>query len=780
MEPTLSTHQARPPRKATAEGVLPLSELSRDDVAIAGGKGSNLAELTRAGLPVPPGFVVTAQAYLAAMDTAGIRKSLLDRALSAPPDDPASLDAVSVELRESVLRAGMPEETRRAIVDAYRALGDGRVAVRSSATMEDTAGFSFAGMMFTADPAGGARDRMVIEAAFGLGEVVVSGQVEPDTYVVAKSGPSVLTARIGVKTHQIVRDANGTERRVDLAPDARVRRVLTDEQLLEVARMGLAIEAHYGSPQDVEWAYSGGELYALQSRPITTLPAEEHARGDVLLTGLGASPGVAGGRVRILSSPAEGSQLQNGEVLVAAMTSPDWVPTMRRAAALVTDGGGMTCHAAIVSRELRIPCIVGTREATRVLRNGEEVTVDGARGSVVFGGPRKAAPASTETATPTVLATTTATPAPAAEALATRIYVNLAFADHAASAAASACDGVGLLRAEFMITDALGGAHPRKLLAEGRRDEFVSKMSASVLRITRAFAPRPVIYRTYDFRTNEFGKLEGAEGHEPREDNPMIGYRGCYRYVKDPEMFSLDLDVLDRVRQETPNLHVMIPFVRTRWELEACLELIDAHPRLADLRGALRRGRRGRPGHHSTDHRVRLCLRPHVEPLRAGPLEPAGFRRAPRALRDHQHLGQPRRGRRGPARRRRGGAAAPARRSEGREAPAGAPMRRHPLHDLHLGPTWVVPSPTASPATTTHPACSATHREHAAMLILARKRRSTRSSHRHGDCDTYLANGCGGNDDDERNTMGQRTSASGQEIRPCAGRGGERRRTRRR
>lgn len=646
MEPTLSTHQARPPRKATAEGVLPLSELSREDVTVAGGKGSNLAELTRAGLPVPPGFVVTAQAYLAAMDTAGIRKSLLDRALSAPPDDPASLDAVSVELRESVLRAGMPEETRRAIVDAYRALGDGRVAVRSSATMEDTAGFSFAGMnetytnvegeealegavqrcwaslwgrrvvayraaqgitaepaiavvvqrmvdsetsgvMFTADPAGGARDRMVIEAAFGLGEVVVSGQVEPDTYVVAKSGPSVLTARIGVKTHQIVRDANGTERRVDLAPDARVRRVLTDEQLLEVARMGLAIEAHYGSPQDVEWAYSGGELYALQSRPITTLPAEEHARGDVLLTGLGASPGVAGGRVRILSSPAEGSQLRNGEVLVAAMTSPDWVPTMRRAAALVTDGGGMTCHAAIVSRELRIPCIVGTREATRVLRNGEEVTVDGARGSVVFGGPQKAAPASTETATPTVLATTTATPAPAAEALATRIYVNLAFADHAASAAASACDGVGLLRAEFMITDALGGAHPRKLLAEGRRDEFVSKMSASVLRITRAFAPRPVIYRTYDFRTNEFGKLEGAEGHEPREDNPMIGYRGCYRYVKDPEMFSLDLDVLDRVRQETPNLHVMIPFVRTRWELEACLELIDAHP-LGDHRGLLR------------------------------------------------------------------------------------------------------------------------------------------------------------------------------------------------
>ena len=274
--------------------------------------------------------------------------------------------------------------------------------------------------------------------------------------------------------------------------------------------------------------------------------------GDVLLTGLGASPGVASGRVRILSSPTEGAQLQNGDVLVAAMTSPDWVPTMRRAAALVTDGGGMTCHAAIVSRELRIPCVVGAREATRVLRNGEEITVDGARGTVVFGGPQKAAPPAPEAATPAVSATPAATHAPVAEALATKIYVNLAFADHAVSAAASACDGVGLLRAEFMITDALQGAHPKKLLADGRREEFVSRMSASVLKITRAFAPRPVIYRTYDFRTNEFGKLAGAEGYEPHRRESHDRYRGCYRYVKDPEMFSLDLDVLERVSRRHP------------------------------------------------------------------------------------------------------------------------------------------------------------------------------------------------------------------------------------
>jgi len=327
-----------PPREAAGADVRLFSELSLEDVAVAGGKGTNLAELTRAGLPVPPGFVVTAQAYLAAMDAAGVRARLLDRARTVNPGDPAALDAASAELRESVLRAGMPEGTRRAIADAYRALGAGRVAVRSSATMEDTAGFSFAGMnetytniegeeavcdavercwasmwgrrvvayraaqgitgepaiavivqrmvdsetsgvMFTADPAGGARDRLVIEAAFGLGEVVVSGQVEPDTYVVDKGGPSVIGARIGVKTHRITRGADGAERRVDLAPEAGRRRVLTDEQILQVARQGVAIEEHYGAPQDVEWAFAGGELHILQSRPITTLPPKATRAG---------------------------------------------------------------------------------------------------------------------------------------------------------------------------------------------------------------------------------------------------------------------------------------------------------------------------------------------------------------------------------------------------------------------------------------------------------------------------------------------------------------------
>jgi pyruvate,water dikinase len=277
--------------------------------------------------------------------------------------------------------------------------------------------------------------------------------------------------------------------------------------------------------------------------------------------------------VRVLLQPKEGRRLEQGEVLVAPMTNPDWVPTIRRAAAVVTDGGGMTCHAAIVSRELGVPCVVGARTATTTLRDGELVTVDGAQGAVYEGEIAQSRPPVTAPAqmSPTPVAG-------AVEPLATRIYVNLAMAEHAEEVAALPVDGVGLLRAEFMLTDALVGVHPRELLARGERDEFLDRMGASLLRITRAFAPRPVVYRTIDFRTNEFRGLEGGEAFEPIEENPMIGYRGCFRYVHEPDLFALELELLARVREETPNLHLMIPFVRTRWELEACLEAVDGSP----------------------------------------------------------------------------------------------------------------------------------------------------------------------------------------------------------
>jgi pyruvate,water dikinase len=616
-------------------------DLTRADTASVGGKGANLGELSRAGFPVPPGFVVTAAGYTAAMDEAGVRSGLLARFAEAcaAADDPAALAVAADELKAMVARAGLPDALRAVVLDAYHRLGaDVAVAVRSSATAEDTAGTSFAGMhetfanvvgdesvidrivdcwtslygqrviayraardltdepsiavvvqqliaseragvLFTADPSTGNRDRIVVEGAFGLGEVVVGGQVEPDTYVLDKDGPRLTQTRIGHKGHALLADAHGGIERVEATVEQARRRVLTDDEAVALARMGLQIEAHYGGePQDIEWAIADDTTYLLQARPITSLdesPTEAVAAagGEVLLQGLAASTGQASGPVRLLQSPDEGDQLEAGEILVAPMTNPDWVPTIRRAAAVVTDGGGMTCHAAIVTRELGVPCIVGTRTGTTTLRNGEMVTVDGARGVVTAG----AAPAAAVPALSAVGRDAPATPA-TPEALATRLYVNLAMADHAEAVAAQPVDGVGLLRAEFLVTDALGGVHPRELLARGEADQFVDRMAESLLRITRPFAPRPVVYRTIDFRTNEFRGLEGGEAFEPVESNPMIGFRGCYRYIQQPDLFALELELLARVREETPNLHLMIPFVRTRWELEACLEAVDASP----------------------------------------------------------------------------------------------------------------------------------------------------------------------------------------------------------
>jgi pyruvate,water dikinase len=606
-------------------------ELGKDDTDVAGGKGANLGELTRAGLPVPYGFVVTAQAYLDSLDRAGLRAEIADAfhaalAVSQTPELPAACERIQALVR----KAGIADDVRAEIESAYHRLGDNvEVAVRSSATSEDTAGTSFAGMnatytnchgvhdvltrlvdcwaslygprvvayrasaqldeepaiavvvqlmvdsarsgvAFTADPSTGDRGRIVIEGAYGLGEVVVSGAVEPDTYIVAKDGPRLLHARTGHQTHKIVRGPDGHDLRIDLDAQTGASRVLTDDETIELARLALRVEEHYGSPQDMEWAIADGRTWLVQSRPITTLHDEEQAAGSELLTGLAASPGRAVGRVRRLTGPDEGDRFQDGEILVAVMTTPDWVPTMRRAAALVTDGGGMTCHAAIVARELGVPCVVGTRNATEVLRDGETITVDGAAGKVYAGRLEPAAHTVPQIAPMAVQA---------AEALGTKVYVNLGMPEHAEEVAALPVDGVGLLRAEFMVTDALDGEHPRALMSRpGGSETFTARMTESLLRVTRAFAPRPVIYRAIDFRTNEFRHLAGGADFEPVEDNPMIGYRGCYRYVREPKLFSLELSVLAKVREQTPNLHLMIPFVRTLWELRACMAAIDASP----------------------------------------------------------------------------------------------------------------------------------------------------------------------------------------------------------
>jgi len=614
-----------------------------DDAPLVGGKGANLGELTVAGLPVPPGFVVTSDAYRYAIATAGVAAKLADVLAHVDTSTTADLTRAAEEAQALVRSVTLPDDLAGVILESsHRLDADARLAVRSSGIGEDAGDSSFAGMnvtftnvkgdrelldaivgcwaslygarvmsyrvtralsdvpsmgvvvmemipsersgvMFTADPSTGDTGKIVIDAAFGQGEVVVSGEVEPDTYILSKTGPTLQHVRIGTKDFKLVRGPDGKDLHVDLGPNEASERVLSDDEAVELAKLGLATEAHYGAPQDTEWAIAGGRHYLVQSRPITTLDQRRQEKAatpssTALVQGLAASAGRASGAVRILESADQGDQLIAGEILVAKMTSPDWVPTMRRASALITDGGGITCHAAIVSRELGVPCVVGARNATTVLRTGEIVTVDGAEGAVYEGDllyQPGAAPALLHTA---LTAARTSAGTERALPLATRLYVNLAFADHAEEVAALDVDGVGLLRAEFMVTDALNGVHPKLLIERGERSAFVDAMSSSLLRITRAFANRPVVYRSIDFRSNEFSNLEGGERFEPVEDNPMIGYRGCFRYVRDPEVFRLELDVLARVHEETPNITLMIPFVRTRWELEACLDIVASSP----------------------------------------------------------------------------------------------------------------------------------------------------------------------------------------------------------
>ncbi|MEB3981531.1 phosphoenolpyruvate synthase [Mycobacterium sp. 663a-19] len=621
--------------------VSDIAALRLADSEEAGGKGANMGELVAAGLPVPPGFVLMRSSYLASMQAGGVDAELaaLHREALAQVDNSARLAELCQRMRKLVKEAGLSEDVRDQLLDSYGALGpDCVVAVRSSATGEDGRDASFAGMnqtvtnvvgedalidavktcwaslfsprvityrasrgfgadpamavvvqqmiaseqsgvAFTTDPSTKEASHIVIEAAQGLGEVVVSGKVQPDTYVVDKKTLEVLDVKVGYQAFKIVRGPDGHDAVVDLSPAEAEARVLDDTSLRRIAELAIAVEAHHGCPQDVEWAIADGKTWLVQARPITTLdtgtPDGSDATG-VLVRGLPAAPGSASGRVRVLRTPDEGNRLVDGEILVAPMTNPDWLPAIRRAAALVTETGGMTCHAAIVARELRVPCVVGARDATRILRDGQTVTVDGERGSVSAGSLR-----------PEVHASTIEQPvamAASRETTGTKIYVNLAIPDTAESVAAQDVDGVGLLRAEFLLTQALSGRHPRDLIARGEQADLVDAVVASIGRIASAFGSRPVVYRATDFRSNEFRGLIGGEEYEPVEHNPMIGYRGCYRYVQDPHLFGLELEALARVRERNPNVHLMIPFVRTRWELEACLSLVDASP-LGSQRG---------------------------------------------------------------------------------------------------------------------------------------------------------------------------------------------------
>jgi pyruvate,water dikinase len=541
----------------------------------------------------------------------------------------------------------VPQQIVAEIKKAYRQLGDGPVAVRSSATAEDLSEASFAGqqstflnvvgedevvdavracwaslfearaifyradkgfehmevaiavpvqhmvqssrsgVMFTLEPVSGDRSKIAIEALFGLGEAVVSGELTPDLYVLDKASLRILEKQVVNQERQLVRNprANGeggTNVWLAVPDELGQQQKLSDEQIGALAAIGKQVEEHYGFPQDIEWGEEKGELYILQTRPVTALAvAEEEAEeaeemAPLLLSGSPAGPGAAAGPVRIVLSASQIDQVKKGDVLVAEMTTPDFVPAMKRAAAIVTDRGGRTCHAAIVSRELGIPCVVGVGEATTRLRNDQLVTVDGSRGKVYDGrAETRLAWAAREKARQAVRSDIKTR---------TKVYVNLAEPDLAEVVAARNVDGVGLLRAEFMIAEI--GEHPQLAIDEGRSEEYIEKLAEGLRKFARAFHPRPVVYRTNDFKTNEYRNLRGGEKYEQFEENPMIGYRGASRYVRDIDIFRLELEAIKRVRRDYANLWVMIPFVRRPEGLAAVKEIMEREglPRSRDFK----------------------------------------------------------------------------------------------------------------------------------------------------------------------------------------------------
>ena len=629
------------------------NELSKDDVGKVGGKGANLGEMFKNGFPVPEGFCVSSGAYFKFIRENRIDEVIKEYTDGLNVEDTDALNHASVVIKNAILSGRIPEDIKKDIIDAYNKLGDGKevyVAVRSSATAEDLPEASFAGQQstflnvhgaldvvqavkecwaslfesraiyyrqvngfdhlkvglsavvqrmiesevsgvaFTVDPISENYDNLVIEAGFGLGEAVVSGSITPDRYIVSKSRGVIIDKRISVQPWKIVRVGEKNEH-VEIPKEEQSKQKLPDDKILELAKICIRIEEHYGKPMDIEWALEKGKLYIVQARPITTLSEKNIPTGEnepsesktsekvaqpsakVLVRGLPGSPGIAKGRVKIIPDKRDIDRVQEGDILVTGMTSPDFVPAMKRAAAIVTDFGGTTSHAAIVSRELGIPCIVGTGNATKVLKDGMLITVDAIRG-VVYEGDVDISGGEEEHKTSLI--------GPTGEHIgeyvpitATKIYVNLAEPDEAERIARLPVDGVGLLRAEFMISGM--GKHPKKFVEEGKEEEFIDQLANNIRKIASAFYPRPVVYRATDFKTNEYRSLEGGDKYEVEEENPMIGFRGAARYIHDPEVFEMELKAIKKVREEfrLKNLWLMIPFVRRVGELKHVKEIMN-------------------------------------------------------------------------------------------------------------------------------------------------------------------------------------------------------------
>ncbi len=615
--------------------VVFFQDIDKNDTPLVGGKGANLGEMTQTGFPVPNGFAVTIHAYDSFLAENAISKKIYEILASTDVNDPHQLGQASSRIQKMIATSKVPEESAREIIKAYKKLSGvfkkSLVAVRSSATAEDLASASFAGqqasflnvegeanlllkvrecwaslftarsifyrvenkikhesvkiavivqkmvqsevsgVMFSIDPVRNDKDRIVIESVWGLGEMIVQGSVVPDTYVVQKDTFAILSKEISDQSVQLIR-VKGDTKEAEVPKKIRDQQKITNKEIVSLAILSDKLQKHYYFPQDTEWAKEKDKLYIVQTRPVTTVTTKYQA-GNIkeekefktaqapILVGAPASPGIGTGPVKILKSPKEIGKVEKGDILVAPMTSPDYVPAMKKAAGIVTDEGGQTSHAAIVSRELGIPCVVGTKVATSQLHEGSIITVDGESGQVFLGAkvqtdkikePIKEKPVKTKTAT--------------------KVYVNLAEPERANEIAKLNVDGVGLLRAEFMIANI--GIHPKEAIKRKEQGKFIEKLAEDLTTFCRNFYPRPVIYRATDFKTNEYRSLPGGKFWEPEEPNPMLGFRGAFRYIASPEVFNLELAAIKKVREKYDNLHLMIPFVRSPEELTRVRRLV--------------------------------------------------------------------------------------------------------------------------------------------------------------------------------------------------------------
>ena len=647
--------------------IIWFEHLRKTDIPSVGGKNASLGEMINAGIPIPPGFAVTAYSYKRFIEETGISEKIYTviKEKVTDPNDPKQYEIASKKIREIIESTPVPKDIEEAVRNAYQALcrklntNAVFVAVRSSATAEDLPDASFAGQQetylnvkgedellektvkcwsslftpraifyrtekgfahenvfisvgiqkmvnakaagvtFTINPVTGDPNQLVIDGNYGLGESVVSGAVTPDNFIVDKTTLNMVEKRIAKKTLQYVRDPNtGKTVHMEVPLEKQEQSCLSDEEILKLAELAKIIEQHYGKAQDIEWAIDSElpfphNILIVQSRPETVwsvkrAEAPEKVEAErmkptetlnVAVKGIPAGKRSYGiGVAKVVSNPEEAAKLmQKGDVLVTDMTNPDYVPFMKLAGAIVTDKGGVTCHAAIVSRELGIPCVVGTSNATKLMVTGKEYTVD-SRSGVIYEGVlptlTEQLSSSTQAASPTH---TSGFATQAVPVTATKIYMNLGVPEKVEDYKHLPFEGIGLMRIEFILASYIG-EHPLYLIETGQAQKFVDKLAEGIAVVARAIQPRSVVVRFSDFKTNEYRQLKGGEKYEIVEANPMLGWRGCSRYISSwyEKAFRLECQAIKKCREEwgLKNVWVMLPVVRTVWEAKKSLEIM--------------------------------------------------------------------------------------------------------------------------------------------------------------------------------------------------------------